>query len=688
MGEGFDYGKAFKSLDLDAVIKDLHDVMTNSQDWWPADWGHYGGLMIRMAWHAAGTYRITDGRGGAGAGQQRFAPLNSWPDNANLDKARRLLWPIKQKYGEKISWADLMVLAGNVALESMGFKTFGFGGGRDDVWEPEELYWGPEGTWLGDERYSGERQLSEPLGAVQMGLIYVNPEGPNGNPDPVAAAKDIRETFFRMAMNDEETVALIAGGHSFGKTHGAGDPSLVGPEPESGALEDQGLGWKSKFGTGYGADAITGGPEVIWTQTPTKWSNLFFKNLFENEWELTASPAGAKQWQAKNGHPTIPDPFDSTKKRLPTMLTTDLSLRFDPAYEKISRRFYENPDQFADAFARAWFKLTHRDMGPIARYLGPLVPNETLIWQDPIPAVDHPLIDEKAAAELKAKILASGLSVSDLVSTAWASASTFRGSDKRGGANGARIRLAPQKDWEVNQPKQLAKVLDKLETIRKEFGKKVSLADLIVLGGCAAVEKAAKDAGVEVTVPFTPGRMDASQEQTDVVSFAPLEPRADGFRNYIGGRTQFMKPEEALVDRAQLLRLTGPEMTVLVGGLRVLGANAGGSKHGVFTETPGVLTNDFFVNLLDMRTQWQPAAGEEGVYEGRDRQTNTPKWTGTRVDLIFGSHSQLRAFAEVYACEGSKEKFVKDFVATWNKVMNLDRYDLTHPSETKEAAIA
>ena len=677
MGEAFDYAKAFKSLDLDAVVKDLHALMTNSQDWWPADFGHYGGLMIRMAWHSAGTYRITDGRGGAGAGQQRFAPLNSWPDNANLDKARRLLWPIKQKYGEKISWADLMVLAGNVAMESMGFKTFGFGGGRADVWEPEELYWGPEGTWLGDERYSGERQLSEPLGAVQMGLIYVNPEGPNGNPDPVAAAKDIRETFFRMAMNDEETVALIAGGHSFGKTHGAGDPSLVGPEPESGALEDQGLGWKSKHGTGVGADAITGGPEVVWTQTPTKWSNLFFKNLFENEWELTKSPAGAKQWKAKNGQPTIPDPFDKTKKRVPTMLTTDLSLRMDPAYEKISRRFYEHPEQFADAFARAWFKLTHRDMGPISRYLGPLVPKETLIWQDPIPAVDHPLIGETDAAALKAQILASGLSVSDLVSTAWASASTFRGSDKRGGANGARIRLAPQKDWEVNQPKQLAVVLDKLETIRKQFGKKVSLADMIVLGGGAAIEKAAKDAGVEVKVPFTPGRMDASQEQTDVPSFAPLEPRADGFRNYLARRTQFMMPEEALVDRAQLLRLTGPEMTVLVGGLRVLGANAGGSRHGVFTAKPGTLTNDFFVNLLDMGTQWQPADGQDGVYEGRDHKTNALKWTGTRVDLIFGSHSQLRAFAEVYACAGSKQKFVKDFVAAWTKVMNLDRFDLS-----------
>jgi catalase-peroxidase len=676
MGEGFDYAKEFKTLDLDAVIKDLHALMTDSQDWWPADFGHYGGLMIRMAWHAAGTYRITDGRGGAGAGQQRFAPLNSWPDNANLDKARRLLWPVKQKYGQKISWADLMILAGNVALESMGFKTFGFAGGRADVWEPEELYWGPEGTWLGDERYSGERQLAEPLGAVQMGLIYVNPEGPNGNPDPLAAAKDIRETFFRMAMNDEETVALIAGGHSFGKTHGAGDPSLVGPEPESGALEDQGLGWKSKYGTGSGADAITGGPEVIWTQTPTQWSNLFFQNLFEHEWELTKSPAGANQWQAKNGKPTIPDPFDQTKKRLPTMLTTDLALRVDPAYEKISRRFYEHPDQFADAFARAWFKLTHRDMGPIARYLGPLVPKETLIWQDPIPALDHAPINEQDAAALKAKILTSGLSVPELVSTAWASASTFRGSDKRGGANGARIRLAPQKNWEVNQPKQLAAVLDRLETIRKEFARKISLADLIVLAGGAAIEKAAKDAGVDVKVPFMPGRMDASQEQTDVPSFAPLEPRADGFRNYISGRTQFMKPEEALVDRAQLLRLTGPEMTVLVGGLRVLGANAGGSRHGVFTATPGVLTNDFFVNLLDMRTQWQPAAGEEGVYEGRDRKTNALKWTGTRIDLIFGSHSQLRAFAEVYACAGSKEKFVKDFVAAWTKVMNLDRFDL------------
>jgi catalase-peroxidase len=676
MGEAFDYAKEFKTLDLKAVIKDLQALMTDSQDWWPADFGHYGGLMIRMAWHSAGTYRITDGRGGAGAGQQRFAPLNSWPDNANLDKARRLLWPIKKKYGRKISWADLMILAGNVALESMGFKTFGFAGGRVDVWEPEELYWGPEGTWLGDERYSGERQLAEPLGAVQMGLIYVNPEGPNGNPDPVAAAKDIRETFFRMAMNDEETVALIAGGHSFGKTHGAGDPSLVGPEPESGALEDQALGWKSKHRTGVGADAITGGPEVTWTQTPTKWSNLFFKNLFEYEWKLTKSPAGAKQWRAKNAEATIPDAFDKTKKHVPTMLTTDLSLRFDPAYEKISRRFYEHPDQFADAFARAWFKLTHRDMGPIARYLGPLVPKERLIWQDPIPPVNHPLIDERDVEALKAKILASGLTVPQLVSVAWASASTFRGSDKRGGANGARIRLAPQKDWEVNQPQQLATVLQKFEAIQKEFAKKVSLADLIILGGSAAVEKAAKDAGFNVKVPFTPGRMDASQEQTDVASFAPLEPRADGFRNYMSGKRQFMAPEEALVDRAQLLRLTGPEMTVLVGGLRVLGANAGGSKHGIFTNRPGTLTNDFFVNLLDMSTQWQAVAGAEGVYEGRDRKTNAVKWTGTRVDLIFGSHSQLRAFAEVYGCADSQAKFVKDFVAAWTKAMNADRFDL------------
>ncbi|HEY7247573.1 MAG TPA: catalase/peroxidase HPI [Xanthobacteraceae bacterium] len=682
MGETFDYAKEFKSLDLNAVIKDLHALMTDSQDWWPADFGHYGGLMIRMAWHAAGTYRIADGRGGAGAGQQRFAPLNSWPDNANLDKARRLLWPIKQKYGRKLSWADLMVLAGNVALESMGFETFGFGGGRADVWEAEELYWGPEGTWLGDERYSGERQLQNPLAAVQMGLIYVNPEGPNGKPDPVAAARDIRETFFRMAMNDEETVALIAGGHTFGKTHGAGDPSLMGPAPEGGAIEDQGLGWKSKHGTGFGADTITGGPEVTWSQTPTKWSNHFFDSLFKNDWELTKSPAGAWQWKAKGAPATIPDAHDKSKKHVPTMLTTDLSLRLDPAYEKISRRFYEHPDQFADAFARAWFKLTHRDMGPIHRYLGPLVPSEILIWQDPIPAVNHPLVGDADIAALKAKILASGLSVSQLVSTAWASASTFRGSDKRGGANGARIRLAPQNDWEVNQPKQLATVLQKLEVIQKEFnasatgGKKVSLADLIVLGGCAAIEKAGKAAGQDVKVPFTPGRMDASQDQTDAESFAPLEPGADGFRNYYRSQ-HIMSPEEALVDKAQLLRLTAPEMTVLVGGLRVLGANAGQSKHGVFTKRAETLTNDFFVNLLDMSTQWQPSAGLEDVYEGRDRKTNAVKWTGTRVDLIFGSHSQLRALAEVHACSDSKEKFVKEFVAAWTKVMNLDRFDLT-----------
>jgi catalase-peroxidase len=674
MSKGFDYAKEFESLDLDAVIKDLHALMKDSQEWWPADFGHYGGLFIRLAWHSAGTYRIADGRGGAGAGQQRFAPLNSWPGNTNLDKARRLLWPIKQKYGCKLSWADLFVLSGNVALESMGFKTFGFAGGRADVWEPEELYWGPEGTWLGDERYSGERELAEPLGAVQMGLIYVNPEGPNGNPDPVASAKDIRETFFRMAMNDEETVALIAGGHTFGKTHGAGDPSLMGPDPEGGAIQDQGLGWKSKYGAGFGADTITGGPEVTWSQTPTKWSNHFFENLFNFEWELTKSPAGAQQWKAKGAEATIPDAYDASKKHVPTMLTTDLALRFDPAYEKISRRFYEHPDQFADAFARAWFKLTHRDMGPIVRYRGKLVPKETLIWQDPVPAVDHPLIGEQDIAALKAKILAAGLPVSQLVSTAWASASTFRGSDKRGGANGARIRLSPQKDWDVNNPPELAKVLSSLEAIQKEFGRKVSLADLIVLGGSAAIEKAAKDAGLTATVPFTPGRMDASQEQTDAASFAPLEPRADGFRNYIGGKRQFMMPEEALVDRAQLLTLTAPEMTVLVGGLRVL--NAGQPAHGVFTNRPETLTNDFFVNLLDMGTQWQPSAGTEGVFEGRDRNTNQVKWTGTRVDLIFGSHSQLRALAEVYACADSKEKFVKDFVAAWTKVMNLDRFDL------------
>jgi catalase-peroxidase len=673
MDPTFDYAKEFKTLDLNAVIKDLTALMTDSQEWWPADFGHYGGLMIRLAWHAAGTYRITDGRGGAGAGQQRFAPLNSWPDNANLDKARRLLWPIKQKYGKKLSWADLMVLAGNVALESMGFKTFGFAGGRVDVWEPEELYWGPEGSWLGDSRYSGERELAEPLGAVQMGLIYVNPEGPNGNPDPLAAAKDIRQTFFRMAMNDEETVALIAGGHTFGKAHGAGDPSLVGPEPEGGELEDQGLGWKSKHGTGIGADAITGGPEVTWTQTPTQWSNHFFKNLFEHEYELTKSPAGAKQWQAKGAKADIPDAFDKSKKHVPMMLTTDLSLRFDPAYEKISRRFYEKPEQFADAFARAWFKLTHRDMGPRVRYLGSLVPKEVLIWQDPIPAPTHGPLSDADATALKTKILASGLTVSQLVSTAWASASTYRGSDKRGGANGARIRLSPQKDWEVNEPAQLKTVLAKLEAIQKESGK-VSLADLIVLGGAAAVEKAAKDAGVDVRVPFTPGRADATQDQTDVESFAPLEPRADGFRNYTGKRHQFMQAEEALVDRAQLLRLTGPEMTALIGGLRVLGANVGGSKHGVFTKMPEKLTNDFFVNLLDMSTEWTPAG--DNLYEGRDRKTKAVKWTGTRVDLIFGSHSQLRAFAEVYACADSKEKFVKDFVAAWTKVMNADRFDL------------
>jgi catalase-peroxidase len=684
MGEAFDYAKEFKSLDLNAVIRDLQALMTDSQEWWPADFGHYGGLFIRMAWHSAGTYRIGDGRGGAGAGQQRFAPLNSWPDNASLDKARRLLWPIKQKYGRKISWADLMILAGNVALDSMGFKTFGFGGGREDVWEPEEdVYWGPEGKWLADERYSGDRDLQNPLAAVQMGLIYVNPEGPNGKPDPVAAARDIRETFRRMAMNDEETVALIAGGHTFGKTHGAGDPALVGPEPEGAGIEEQGLGWKSKFGTGKGPDAITGGPEVTWSQTPTKWSNNFFANLFGHEWELTKSPAGAYQWKPKNGAGagTVPDAYDSSKRHAPSMLTTDLALRLDPVYEKISRRFYENPDQFADAFARAWYKLTHRDMGPVVRYLGPLVPKEILIWQDPIPAVDHPLIGEQDVAALKAKILASGLSVSGLVSTAWASAATFRGSDKRGGANGARIRLAPQKDWEVNQPAQLAKVLKTLEAIQKEFnaaqsgGKKVSLADLIVLGGSAAVEKAAKAAGHDVKVAFTPGRMDASQAQTDVESFAPLEQTADGFRNYVRGK-HLMSAEELLVDRAQLLTLTGPELTVLVGGLRVLGANVGKSPHGVFTKKPETLTNDFFINLLDMGTEWQPSAGANGAYEGRDRKTKEVKWTGTRVDLIFGSHAQLRAFAEVYGSADSKEKFVKDFVAAWAKVMNLDRFDL------------
>jgi len=681
MGEAFDYAKAFKSLDLNAVIQDLHALMTDSQDWWPADFGHYGGLFIRLAWHSAGTYRVSDGRGGAGGGQQRFAPLNSWPDNANLDKARRLLWPIKQKCGAKISWADLYVLVGTVALESMGFKTFGFAGGREDTWEPEELYWGPEGSWLGDERYSGERQLHNTLGAVQMGLIYVNPEGPNGNPDPVAAARDIRETFARMAMGDEETVALIAGGHTFGKTHGAGDPSFVGPEPEGSVIEDQGLGWRSKHGTGIGADAITGGPEVTWTQTPTKWSNHFFDNLFKYEWELTRSPAGAQQWQAMGAQADIPDAHDSSKKRVPTMLTTDLSLRFDPAYEKISRRFHEHPEQFADAFARAWFKLTHRDMGPIQRYLGPLVPKETLIWQDPIPAVDHPLVDDADVAALKGKILGSGLTVPQLVSAAWASASTFRGSDKRGGANGARLRLDPQRNWEVNDPAELSKTLQALEVVQKDFiasasgGKKVSLADLIVLGGAAAVEKAAKDAGSPVTVPFAPGRMDASQDETDVASFAPLEPLSDGFRNYRKAGEQFMSPEEALVDRAQLLRLSAPEMTVLVGGLRVLGANAGGSKAGVFTDRVGQLTTDFFVNLLDMATVWRPT-DDANRFEGVDRKTQAQRWTATRVDLIFGSHAELRAQAEVYACADSQTKFAADFVAAWTKVMNADRYDL------------
>ncbi|HEY4205002.1 MAG TPA: catalase/peroxidase HPI [Xanthobacteraceae bacterium] len=680
MGETFDYAAEFKSLDLNAVMNDLKALMTDSQDWWPADFGHYGGLMVRMAWHSAGTYRTTDGRGGAGGGQQRFAPLNSWPDNVLLDRARRLLWPIKQKYGRKISWADLYVLAGNAALESMGFKTFGYAGGRADQWEPQELFWGPEGTWLGDERYSGERELAEPLAAVQMGLIYVNPEGPNGTPDPVAAAKDIRETFFRMAMNDEETVALIAGGHTFGKTHGAGDASLVGPAPDGSAIEDQGLGWKSKYGTGKGGDAIGSGLEVTWTQTPTKWDNNFFDTLFKFEWELEKSPAGANQWRAKGAAAITPDAHDKSKMHVPTMLTTDLSLRFDPAYGKISKRFHENPDQFADAFARAWYKLTHRDMGPRERYLGPWVPKEVLIWQDPIPAADHKLVDDKDVADLKAKVLASGLTVPQLVSTAWASASTFRGSDKRGGANGARIRLAPQKDWEVNQPKQLATVLAKLEAIQKEFngsasgGKKISLADLIVLAGAAAVEKAAKDGGADVKVPFTPGRMDASQEQTDVDSFAPLEPRADAFRNYVGNRHQFMGPEESMVDRAELLNLTAPELTVLIGGLRVLGANTGDSKHGVFTKDVGKLTNDFFVNLLTMDTEWQPTG--DNLYEGRDRKTNAPKWTATRVDLIFGSHSQLRAFAEVYACADSKQKFAKDFVAAWAKVMDADRFDL------------
>jgi len=685
MGEAFNYAEAFKSLDLDAVVKDLHAVMTDSQDWWPADFGHYGPLFVRMAWHSAGTYRISDGRGGGGTGNQRFAPLNSWPDNVNLDKARRLLWPIKQKYGRKISWADLMILTGNVALESMGFKTFGFAGGRADIWEPEEdIYWGTEKTWKGsDKRYSGERDLENPLAAVQMGLIYVNPEGPEGNPDPVAAARDIRETFARMAMNDEETVALTAGGHTFGKAHGAGDAALVGPEPEAAGIEEQGLGWKSSFGTGKGGDTISSGLEVTWTTTPTKWSNNFFWNLFGYEWELTKSPAGAHQWTPKHGMGagTVPDAHDPAKRHAPAMLTTDLSLRFDPAYEKISRRFMENPDQFADAFARAWFKLTHRDMGPRARYLGPLVPKEELIWQDPVPAVDHQLVDEQDIAALKARILASGLTISQLVTTAWASAATFRGSDKRGGANGARTRLAPQKDWEVNQPAELAKVLHKLEAIQQDFngaqsgGKKVSLADLIVLGGCAAVEAAAKKAGHDVKVPFSPGRMDASQEQTDAVSFAVLEPAADGFRNYVR-KGQEGVAAELLVDKAQLLTLTAPEMTVLIGGMRVLNANFDHSAHGVFTKRPETLTNDFFVNLLDMNTRWQKSATAEGVLEGRDRATGEIKWTGTVVDLVFGSNSQLRALAEVYACSDAQQVVVRDFVAAWNKVMNLDRYDL------------
>jgi catalase-peroxidase len=681
MGKAFNYAEEFKKLDFKALKKDLAALMTDSQDWWPADFGHYGGLFIRMAWHSAGTYRIGDGRGGAGAGQQRFAPLNSWPDNANLDKARRLLWPIKQKYGSKISWADLMIVAGNVALESMGFRTFGFGGGRPDVWEPDEaVYWGKEDTWLGDKRYTGERELENPLAAVQMGLIYVNPEGPNGKPDPVAAAVDIRETFARMAMNDEETVALIAGGHSFGKTHGAGDPKLVGPEPEAAPIEEQGLGWKSKFGTGKGRDAITGGPEVTWTQTPTQWSNYFFENLFNNEWELTRSPAGAYQFKAKGDAATIPDAFGPSNRHAPTMLVTDLALRFDPAYGKISRRFYEHPDQFADAFARAWFKLTHRDMGPRARYLGPEVPAEELIWQDPVPAVDHKLIDAKDIADLKAKILASGLSISELVGAAWASAATFRGSDKRGGANGARIRLAPQKDWEVNQPVQLAKVLEILRGIQKAFnraasgGRKVSLADLIVLGGSAAVEQAAKKAGHDVTVPFAPGRTDASSEQTDVESFAYLEPVADGFRNYVKAKYA-VSAEELLIDKAQLLMLTAPEMTVLVGGLRVLGANHGRSQHGVFTKRSETLTNDFFVNLLDMSTEWK-ATSNENVFEGHDRKSGKLKWTGTRVDLVFGSNSELRALAEVYGSADAQAKFVADFVVGWNKVMNADRFDL------------
>lgn len=706
MGDDFNYAEEFKSLDLAAVKKDLAALMTDSQEWWPADFGHYGPLFVRMAWHSAGTYRIGDGRGGSGRGQQRFAPLNSWPDNVNLDKARRLLWPIKEKYGRKISWADLMILAGNVALETMGVKTFGFGGGREDVWEPDQdVYWGAEKTWLsGEDRYAQSseemkeddnaggdahaRKLENPLAAVQMGLIYVNPEGPNGNPDPVAAAHDIRTTFARMGMNDEETVALIAGGHTFGKTHGAGDARHLGPEPEAAPVEQQGLGWKSSFGTGKGGDTITSGLEVTWTTTPTKWSTNFFWNLFGYEWELSKSPAGAHQWVAKGAGATIPDAHDPSKRHLPTMLTTDLSLRFDPVYEKISRRFMENPDEFADAFARAWFKLTHRDMGPRSRYLGPEVPDEELIWQDPIPTVDHRLVDEQDIATLKDAVLASGLSVSELVSTAWASASTFRGSDKRGGANGARIRLAPQKDWEVNQPAQLARVLEVLETIRGDFnaaqsdGKKISLADMIVLAGCAGVEQAARNAGYEVTVPFTPGRMDASQEQTDVQSFSVLEPKADGFRNYQKARYA-VPAEELLLDKAQLLTLTAPEMTVLLGGMRVLKTNFGGTQHGVFTERPEALTNDFFVNLLDMSTVWSPSSEDSKIFEGRDRATGELKWTATRVDLIFGANSQLRALAEVYACDDSQEKFLRDFIAVWNKVMNLDRFDLPRPTKTR-----
>ncbi|MCB0747569.1 MAG: catalase/peroxidase HPI [Ignavibacteriae bacterium] len=685
MGKKFNYAEEFKKLNLKAVKKDLYKLMTDSQEWWPADFGHYGPLFIRMAWHSAGTYRIADGRGGGGTGSQRFEPLNSWPDNVNLDKARRLLWPLKQKYGRKISWADLMILAGNCALESMGFKTFGFGGGREDVWEPlEDIYWGSEGEWLEDKRYTGDRDLENPLAAVQMGLIYVNPEGPNGNPDPVAAARDIRETFRRMAMNDEETVALIAGGHTFGKSHGAADPSkYVGPEPTSAKIEDQGLGWKNSFGTGKGGHTIGGGPEVTWTTTPTKWSNNFFENLFGYEWELTTSPAGAKQWVAKNAPNSVPDAHDSSKKHLPTMLTTDLSLRFDPAYEKISRRFYENPEAFADAFARAWFKLTHRDMGPIARYLGPEVPKEELIWQDPIPNVSYKVINSKDIASLKKKILNSGLSVSQLVSTAWASASTFRGSDMRGGANGARIQLKPQKDWEVNNPPQLRRVLKKLKSIQKEFNnaqsgnKMVSLADLIVLGGCVGIEKAAKKAGIDVKVPFTPGRADALQKQTDIEAFEVLEPVADGFRNYQKNSHSYnASAEEMLVDRSQLLRLTPPEMTVLIGGMRVLNTNFDHSKHGVFTKRPEALTNDFFVNLLDLANTWKATSESESIFEGCDRTTGKVKWTGTRVDLIFGSNSELRALAEVYACSDSQKKFVKDFVNAWDKVMNLDRFDI------------